>query len=309
MAHDSKRDDTKKQVTHPDGTRTRTTTRGQARITESGRLEPARVALKLDGARPDLPKASTSSGLATRNMKAAVAVWGSRENSHKGNEIQVRAMVNELVPVVRGLKKVGGMNAHHIGSRLAWLFHVHADAIYGKADFLSFAREVLGLGRTQAYRYARIARFATESQAEWGEDEVLVAASIVELVAGRPDLQRKFALAQPPRTITDLARVELPLPGGRHLKLAGEFVSLTDLEGAYVQLGGAVNTPLASKLSAADREAAAKLERATTSDPRLSGVDVRVSRGNSGVRLLVKLPAGRSLAAVSSAIADALKGD
>lgn len=242
------------------------------------------------------------------NQKAALALWGSRDQSQPGNPIQVRTRVNDLVPVIKEQLRDQGRFGHLVGSTAAWLFHVHADVLYGQPDFLTFLKVVLGLGRTQAYRYARIARFANAKQAEWGEDAVIQAAAIVELIAARPLLQRKFKLASPPGTLTDIAHLELPLEGKQTLRLDRDEVTLPALETAFEKLGGKVATAGAARLSEADKQAHARLQEAVASDPELQGVEARLSKGPSGTRLVLKIPSGRNIERVAQALARALGG-
>lgn len=247
----------------------------------------------------------------TRRQRAAdIAIYGSRENSNRGNEIQLKAEIRNLSERLATVRKREGADAHFIGTVLARLWHARADEVFGFPSFEAFARDRFGLSRASAYRYVRVAAYATASESEWGVDTCLVLAAIVDLVRASPKLQRKFKLGADVDRIGALSKVEFPLPRRRTLRLqAGSPVSQVDAEALLESLRRDSGLDPGGLASKADRGEAAALQRAIDADGRFPGVTVHLRKKGGRRVMRLEVPEGMDLVRLARTLVAASKAD
>jgi hypothetical protein len=229
----------------------------------------------------------------------------SRLQANHGNPIQIRAQTTALRARAATGRSRGGEDAHEVGTQLAVLYMAFAEHVYEREDFLDYVREDVGIGRTGAFRFMRVARYATAAQARlWGIDACLSAARVVEYLSGDDARWRAAKLRRKPRTISDLAGLALPVDDERQVRFDRDTLEEDDVDAALARLEGAGAGP--RKQSAEQRRANEQLGEAVRSRPELSGVEARVGRRRRQEVLTLVIPQGANLVAVAAAIEKAL---
>lgn len=228
-----------------------------------------------------------------------LAIFGSREQSTRGNPIQVRASVRAFRLEITKVRVRDGQDAHGFGTELTRMFHLRADEVYGRQDFLQFAKKELGLSVSSVRRYVRIARYATAAQSAWGMEAVLLAASIVDLFASDAALCRKHGLSKAPTRITEIAKIELQVSAGK-IRLAdapGEEL----IEEALEILKG-TRAPGQRRLPTAMRQKNAEIRKAIDAEPELQGVTAQFVERGGKRRFDLSIPPGGNLTRIARAV-------
>jgi hypothetical protein len=230
----------------------------------------------------------------------------SREKANPGNAIQIRQRVTDLRERLGFRRARDGEEAHELGTSLVVLYMAFAERVFERASFREFVEADLDLARSTAYRYLRVARYATRAQACWGVDVCLDAARIVEALAADAKLRAKHGLRRAPETISDLKGVAFALSDGRKVRFDGATISAVDVEALAAEL---VPRPAGTRLPAPLRRANARLAQAIAADPGLAGVEAAYLPRAAGHRLQIALPADGSLKKVAARLAALLEQD
>lgn len=237
--------------------------------------------------------------LVVADSKFLVTIFGSREKANRGSAVQVRRDVANLRKTLKKNLEREGADDHDAGTGLAILYMTRADEIFGYASFLRFAKKELGLSRAVVYRLARVARYATASQAKWGTEACIQAASMVDLFAANESLRRAHGLASIPKTITDIAKLELQVAGGR-IRLV-DAPGAPAIEEALDELRAQTN-PGERRLPAGLRAKNVALRRGLAADPDLLGVGAKFVMRNGRKKLDLSIPEGASLTRIARAL-------
>jgi len=252
---------------------------------------------KTDKAGKSAPTPPAGETTLLRAQRAAdLTIFGTREHSHRGNPIQLRTEVRNLQERLLTTRRREGSDAHFVGTVLTRLWHGRADEVFGFTSFEAFSTSEFDLPRSSAYKYVRLAAYATATESEWGVDAVMALASIVDLVRSSPKLQKKLGFTAKPQGISDLVRQGLPLPGNRALRLQPGRPLVAALVNESLQhlrsLSGLDTGGLTAKADLAETE---ELRRTIEDRPEYAGVDARIRRRGGKRVLQLTVPEGTDL--------------